>query len=734
MKKIIQFSALCLILSLILMASTSYALVFKEIKIGRYWDRVNDACHQAQREGRFGQYIHNSHGVLARGYMFNNTSTHIGCKDWTDPATGTVYEYWIGGAGHVAPNESNNFMPIVEEDGLTIHKYWRFEPPLVVVDGFRSSDPMRDGDEVDPGYIPGTADVMVESSVNTMLGITIHQRVYAWSQQNHDDYHIYDWTLTNTGNLDLDDEIETTQTIKDFYIAREGHYSNTWNSWHWWPSRVGEFPGDTLRASFIYPARSHTHAQDLLGDVRTSGNEIGYMRQAWAGGDATLFCSSAPNMLNIADDDPSQPRITATNDQDLTWDKPDAIYINAEDRQTCYNAMSQGTAAFTQFVQPDYPDALLAYPGSHHGITIDDMCLYGYDVRYPKDANLTTARHVSWQSYGPFTLEHGQSIRLVWARGAGSMTPEKIYEVGQAWRAGTAADLWEGDWHLPPPMEVYPELSPTDNDKAKDSWVTTSVDSFFRNVYNAQWNFRQGYQIPTAPPPPSLEVTSLPDGIRVTWGVESDAAPDLAGFRIYRAKGNYTPKISSGQMIGTWELITSVDKGTHTYTDETAERGQAYYYAVTAYDNGTNIPDVSAEDGHLIYPANQVLESSIYLNRTVVAAQLTRPAGNSLDEIRIVPNPFNINAVNLQYTGTNENMINFLDLPPVCTIRIFTESGDLIQTIEHTSESGDESWGGKLPQRHSATESGQRIVSGIYIAHFETPDGQSIIRKFVVVR
>ena len=69
----------------------------------------------------------------------------------------------------------------------------------------------------------------------------------------------------------------------------------------------------------------------------------------------------------------------------------------------------------------------------------------------------------------------------------------------------------------------------------------------------------------------------------------------------------------------------------------------------------------------------------------------------------------------------------FLNIPPKCKIRIFTERGDLIDTIEHTDGSGDEAW-------NSITSSRQVIVSGLYIAHFEVPGGGSTIRKFTVVR
>ncbi|HDR68177.1 MAG TPA: hypothetical protein ENN61_03920 [Bacteroidaceae bacterium] len=103
--------------------------------------------------------------------------------------------------------------------------------------------------------------------------------------------------------------------------------------------------------------------------------------------------------------------------------------------------------------------------------------------------------------------------------------------------------------------------------------------------------------------------------------------------------------------------------------------------------------------------------------------------GTDLDQIRIVPNPYHIRAQDLQYgrDAASANRITFFNLPPKCTIKIFTERGDLVKTIEHTDNSGDESW-------NSLTDARQTIVSGLYIAYFETPEGESVYKKFIVIR
>ena len=142
------------------------------------------------------------------------------------------------------------------------------------------------------------------------------------------------------------------------------------------------------------------------------------------------------------------------------------------------------------------------------------------------------------------------------------------------------------------------------------------------------------------------------------------------------------------------------------------ERGVDYYYFLEAFDNGTN--------------DDMVLNSSKFYTLTNKAAALKRPPGESFKDIRVVPNPFHISARDLQYGVSAPDRLMFLNIPPVCTIRIFTERGDLVDTIEHTDGSGDEAW-------NSITSSRQIIVSGLYIAHFDMPDGDAI-RKFTVVR
>ena len=107
----------------------------------------------------------------------------------------------------------------------------------------------------------------------------------------------------------------------------------------------------------------------------------------------------------------------------------------------------------------------------------------------------------------------------------------------------------------------------------------------------------------------------------------------------------------------------------------------------------------------------------------------TEAAKDALDLIRVVPNPYNISASSeLGFGELAQNRLYFFNIPGRCDIKIYSELGELIETIEHRDGSGDQAW-------DSLTSSGQIIVSGIYIAVIENKDtGGKKIVKFVIIR
>jgi hypothetical protein len=95
----------------------------------------------------------------------------------------------------------------------------------------------------------------------------------------------------------------------------------------------------------------------------------------------------------------------------------------------------------------------------------------------------------------------------------------------------------------------------------------------------------------------------------------------------------------------------------------------------------------------------------------------------------VVPNPINFTSSGGEdgIRFGREDEIAFFNIPGECTIKIYSEVGELIHTIEHTNGSGDEKW-------NLTTASRQLLTSGIYIAVFETPEGERAFQKFTVIR
>jgi hypothetical protein len=88
----------------------------------------------------------------------------------------------------------------------------------------------------------------------------------------------------------------------------------------------------------------------------------------------------------------------------------------------------------------------------------------------------------------------------------------------------------------------------------------------------------------------------------------------------------------------------------------------------------------------------------------------------------------------IQFQGTGKLKLMFVNLPPVCTIYIYNESGDLVKILNHTDGSGGEAWSDATQENFLTTDSGQMVVSGIYIAHIITPQGETENVKFLIVR
>jgi hypothetical protein len=727
--------------------------IVKKVDVGKIRARVLENGHQSESQsgthGDQGVVSYEFDGAKLTNRQFSRftlrcAGTHIGVRNWTDQK-GVFHPAWTAGANY-GISDAVQIMPVVPDpNGVTIHKYMRYRPPTIVVDGkyLNTPFPYDESDEVAPEKIPGTADVMVESRMRTWIGLDLHQRVYGWSQKNHADYVLYEYIFTNTGNVDTTAAIELPKQILDsLYIMRTNEAVPAEVADYTEKERVSWYgcrPGEDIRMMYTYPTRQTNSVSDNLGMPYNDYNQPRLTATQYLG-EATLFVSNAAN--DFTHDNPASPQMHTIWDARLAYIKENVLVSNHVTEQgLALNVMKRGIVTAdsydASYVKPPYMTD--AYPGTFHEIPPDSLNRYISDIK--PWGGLNRFHEVPMASNGPFRLAPGDSIRFVYAIVEGTISKRKAFEIGRKWYDGKnpanpPCDPPPGcTWNagkptdnLPSPYKLYPDLyrdatlgaAGDYNNWAKDCWVATGKDSLFQNARAAQWAVRQNLQVPIAPPPPSIEVQSRANSIRIKWGSESESAADFAGYRVYRAIGSF----SDSEWVPIYETKGS---SVHQYDDTAAIRGTAYYYYVSAFDDGlSNVPDFNGK--------KERLESGKYLNMTTAPASLARPSVSSLDNIRVVPNPFSLSARSLQFPS-QPNKIAFYNLPPECTIRIFSESGDLVKTIEHTRGTGDDFWGeATIANDHQTTDSGQRPVSGLYIANIKTPDGRTKNVKFLIVR
>jgi hypothetical protein len=726
-----------------------------------------------------------------------NSGARFGCRNWWNPATGSILPIKLGGAPYGLANHSIVQFAVPDENMVSIHAYYRYHPPAIIVDDLPIETTFpRGGDHYAPERVWGTADVMVESHIRNWLGLDIYQRVLSWVSHHHNQYVIYDWTIVNSGNIDLDDTLEREgYALDSLYFMRqlemtvlsENERKAEWYTWTGvYPD--GETPRDSVRCLISYGDIDWERG----GGPNWQGDGLGcfvwtrdYLDDASSGGEAFLYVPQSPDVAmgpgpnaesgdvenHPETDDITQPRSHGR------WGPDDLEFKNHSNDQppeswpTVYNSMiygEKGDPVYSPLVE--YMTG--TYPNTYHPVPPD---MRGY-VRWNDQTAENSAvfwHAVGMTSMGPFHLDYGDSIRIVWADCGGRLSEQTSWEVGHRWKDSSITFVTQsGDTldindisltaphlpnqtdtiHIPPVYRNNPTRWQDDGyacDRAnliKDMYVYSTVDSVIRHAINAQWNFDHDYIVPVPPPPPSIEIRSLADQIAVRWWYEeaADAPSDLAGFKIYRSVGRAGPVLANEGVLGVWNLIFQcggsnpggdVDYSStivYEYADSTAIRGENYYYYVAAFDDGTQ-PEAPGGD---VTGTTEVLESGRWQNYTfgvIGAASLKRHGAADLSNVRVVPNPYNVASPNMMYQG--EEKINFFNLTGNCTIRIYTLTGDLITTIEHTDGSGDEPWDNPTRELYQLTDLGQRVVSGLYIAHIVDNDtDESTNVKFVIIR
>ena len=270
----------------------------------------------------------------------------------------------------------------------------------------------------------------------------------------------------------------------------------------------------------------------------------------------------------------------------------------------------------------------------------------------------------------------------------------------------------------------------------------------------------------SAPPPPQQRLVPGDHRVTIEWDNFSEQTPDaltgdddFAGYQIWKAVGwRREAPLPRDEL---WFVIADISKeelarfdtgvtgiGKYRLIDTEVKNGFPYWYAVTAYDSGDEEGGIPAIYGKysqaaaLVYPkwgpVNSLDEDLVVADERAPGAVTSGGPFTTLDNVHVAPNPYKERADWDLEKGAGDatgRRIYFLNLPERATIRIFSLTGDLLQTIEHewtaVNASPDNPGAGTF--WNLVTRNNQEVTSGVYIYQIESPVG-SKVGKFAVIR
>lgn len=610
-------------------------------------------------------------------FEYNNNLSHnwmyLICEEWTDHE-GTYYEY----VRH-AENTVLSTTPLYNK------KYVKYPYPEIIVNETDISTPP----EYEAVVSDLISDQMIETEMRTWLGVNVKQRVYSWSHPDYQDFAIAHIQLINTGNNDSDDEIELDgQNIHNFYFCEiqgfnvgtesrdplcENHKKND-RSTYYGNINITKWAGDSPDGTpdFTQPQVLYAFsgddadiswegaAVDAEGDPKPETGE--FMTPQYVGDGLIHLDHSTADRTN----DFEKIQLVLW-DKMYTWVHPDHSGLNRDD---WFDMMRYGrdlgneTLRFWPDMNPD---------------------VEGYNYQSPNPGDYEGGTLRTLKTLGPWDIAFGDTINIVFFRGAAGQDPFACREAGEKWL----------NWYNSEDVAANQMM----DDDQKRAFLREGEEMLFDRYEKAVEVWENGLELPNGLnplPPAKLEVTSGPGIVHLVW----DAVDEADFYRVYSAAGDRNAY---------YELLADSVMDPY-YTHEDPQIGFVYYYNVRAVKDG--------------------VESSQYMARTNRLGTTAQSAtATSMNEVRVVPNPFVLDPEGVENYGSGDekHMIMFAGLPGPCEINVFTVSGDHVDQIV-TDRGGGHKW-------QTTTKYRQYLASGIYVYHVKSLEGKGEkMGKFIVIR
>lgn len=275
------------------------------------------------------------------------------------------------------------------------------------------------------------------------------------------------------------------------------------------------------------------------------------------------------------------------------------------------------------------------------------------------------------------------------------------------------------------------------------SWDSTYQRADLRN--HADWCQRAydaHYSLPAPPDIPKVKIVNDSKKVSLYWTANStfsvdpiSHAKDFEGYRIYRTNAGADidpskPLTSSFILAGDFDSINNIGNNTGfnyiklatpaTFPNDTNRywfrfnfdnllNGWQYGFAVTAYDKGDSVNQLTSLESSLLANTFRIVPGSATVN-------------DESTPIGVYPNPYYGHAL---WDGTKERerKLYFFNLPEQCEITIYTVAGDKVDVFTHDAATYN---GSDIQWFNSFSDGTQKLSGGEHAWDLITKNDQAI--------
>lgn len=658
--------------------------------------------------------------------------------------------------------------------------------------------PVLANGSLNPAYNPNEAEEIIVSQWDTPLGVTVTRTSRAWSYPDYDDFIIYDYKLENTGNHALTGRLDTLRALMiavDYSLGPSMIGDMLLNTNNWLEASMRGDKAGSL--SFNYARFNWTrylvYNQAINGipfvvgtdSILTAPGAIGIMplyydydHLATKSEVSVALANNTPasDTLILWDDNGKlkQPYNISLDNGNLNIDKF-IKYLNIE--QTRNNVPCRtGTDSLTYGpywigrARLNWTNTLRNPTGKVYG--------FGPYTFKPNESMHFVYAEVAGFGGGDAGDSIYSDLGGGWGTGDHAPTPEVgtgVHPVPSWWYTQTYPYLSTKPQytemgstymqsHALPDYVNSNVISIRDvADRAIQMWKgglvikyddTTLFSATGHDLskqfepsetpFNPTTGKGRGMsEIPIPLPAPAIFVDNTQAASnKVIWGDQVEAFDAFLGSISSSARARLKSGFShylvmrANNTSGPWTRLDSVgrhdpryfrsastitNRGTlslgdsaYALVDQTSDINQSYLYTVVSVDS------LGGESG----------KTNIALHNTQA------PAVAKMTHVYAAPNPFIVlsHATGLSTASDIKNQIGFFGLPKRATIRVYSYSGQLVQTIDHESVTSTNPDGSYSTEWFQISRNEQWVASGVYYFVVEDKNtGDRAWNKFVII-